>query len=97
MILNLDGATTEALQEMVTRANQELEGLRGKLDAIESERSYFTAHIEPQMVSNQFGRFEADAILEDIAARFDTALYAFKLQAQRVHLYRFQLYLRGES
>lgn len=97
MILNIDGATTEALEEMLTRATEELETLRGKLDAIESERSYFTAHIEPQMVVNQFGRFEADAILEDIATRFEAALFGFKHQARRVHLYRFQLYLRAQS
>lgn len=97
MILNIDGAPTEALQQMLSEELLELETLRGNLDAIESERSYFTAHIEPQMVSNQFGRFEADAILEDIDARFQGTLLAFKSHACRVHLYRFQLYLRGEA
>ena len=87
---------TDGKLEMEWRQSErQLEGFRELLQSIDAERSYYTARREHIVVARQFGRLEADAVLEDIQSRLDFVSIDFKFWARREHACRNEAMRRG--
>jgi hypothetical protein len=87
--------TDGKLQSEWRQAERQLELHRELLQSIDAERSYYTAKREHIVVARQFGRLEADAVLEDIQSRLDFVSIDFKFWARREHACRNEAMRRG--
>ena len=87
--------TDAKLQTEWRQAERQLELHRELLQSIDAEQSHYTAKREHIVVARQFGRLEADAVLEDIQSRLDFVAIDFKFWATREHACRNEAMRRG--
>jgi len=87
--------TDAKLQTEWKQAERQLELGRELLLSIDAERSGYAARRMHIVVARDFGRLEADAVLQDIQNRFDIVAIDFKFWATREHACRNEAMRRG--